>query len=652
MNPHHSVHESTTSLEAANRLEGAQAAGFSAAQIGLNFDGGNSSCCSTNDNTVLVPNIFLSQNRPDIAEMMVSDQPGCGYPSGMEHHWTNYKSSQGAPSSTLPQDIGYRDGIQSTSGANIEREALESDTCEPREGMPFDSEKDAFDFYEKYGKKAGFRIKRGKIEHESTNKEQIKGKYFFCKEKPTQGTRKTCEARIRCKVDDGKWRISKVVLKHSHSLAGHLAGDQEAAEDSPATRAPSTGKYEDEPTFISNVGCSGVSRGTGRNHSMTQDLIDYFKIMQMGDSPIFYTMQLEAAQGMANFFWRDDRSLVDYEHFGDVLVLDTRTTINIHNMICAAFWGLNHWRQRIIFGYAFLVDQGVDSFRWLLQSFLQAMREKKPKTIITEVSEEIAEAVKVVLPESSHCLPYWSILNSDRTDVNDLLSECIFNVQSLNEFDSKWNALLAKCKAHEKKRVTSLYEMRDKWSLPSTKEVFSAGLLSIQNDEDACPVFENLSGERMPLYQIARHCGMVAKHMRDKEFEEDEFCEKTAAVNLKTGTKMERQAKCFYTRPIFEMFLKELFFTLSLVPKESESGTPLREIELTDQDGKKIATVRLNLNDSTLACSCGKFKSVGILCFHALRVFNHYGIFEIPSCYLLKRWMKSAKESVPIDTPA
>lgn len=620
-----------------NRLEGTQAAGYSAAaaQIALNFDSSNSSDYPTDDDLqVLVSDI--EEDGTDVAEMPASGQLGSGHPSG------------GAPCSTLLQHIGYRDGTQSTSRANIEREELESDPGVPREGMQFDKEEAAFNFYEQYGKQAGFCIKRGKIEYERSDKGQIKGKYFFCKEMPTQGTRKTCEAKIRCKVEGGKWRISKVVLEHSHGLAGHFAGDQEAVEDSPAARAPSAGEYEAEPTLFSNVGCSGVSRGTGRNPSMAQDLIDSFKSMQTEDSHFFYTVQLEAAQGMANFFWRDGQSMVDYEHFGDVLILDTRTTINIYNMICAAFWGLNHHRQRIIFGYAFLVDQGVDSFKWLLQSFLGAMRGKKPETIITEVSEEIAEALKVVLPGTFHRLPYWSILNSDRTDVNDLLSECIFNVQLPNEFDSKWNALLARCNPHEKKQFTSLYEMRKKWSLPFTKIVFSAGLLSIQNNEDSCPVFENLSWETS-LPQIAHRCKMVAKHLRSREFEEDEFCETTAAVDLESRSPMEKQAKCLYTRPIFEMFQKELINSLSLAIRVSNDR---ETFELTEQDSKKIATVKVNRTDLTLACSCGKFKSVGILCFHVLKVYNYFNIFEIPSCYLSKRWMKSAKDRLPIDTPS
>lgn len=591
-----------------------------------------------------------------------------------EHSSINLKLSQGASCSTLPEAIGDEDEIQSTSSANMDGEELESDLGVPTVGRVFCSEKVVYDFYSNYAKKAGFKVRRGKAEYLGSDKSVIKAKCFLCScqghkskqqiDKPTrytkQDTRTGCDAMIKCTVNDGTWKISKVVLEHNHDLKGSFDGVQGREEGLNATASLSMGKSADE---ISNVNHSDVSQGTWKRMPMpesddTQDLIDYFKKKQIEDPFFFYTAQVEAAQGIGNFFWRDSRSKVDYMHFGDVLVLDTRTTINKLDNICAVFWGLNHHRQCIIFGCAAMVNQTVSSFTWLLWSFLEAMSWQKPRTIITDVSEEIANALTGILPETRHCLPAWSILNSfkkylsplidqvDRPGLDDLFSECVFHVQSQEEFDSKWNSFIGKSKLHDDTWFASLYRMREKWSHAFTKNVFTAGLLSTKNNENARAIFGFLFCETMTLYQIARRCGEAAEQMRMKELKEDRCCEK-AMENLKSRSPVEKEAERLYTRPIFRMFQGELMNSLSLAIEESRATATLCKFKLIEEGSTKIDTVKFDPSNLTLACSCGKFESVGILCFHALKVLNSKNIFKIPSHYLLKRWTKSAKDNLP-----
>ena len=121
---------------------------------------------------------------------------------------------------------------------------------------------------------------------------------------------------------------------------------------------------------------------------------------------------------------------------------------------------------------------------------------------------------------------------------------------------------------------------------------------------------------------------------------------------MKSTSPVEKEAECLYTRPIFRMFQEELINCLSLAIEESTGTDTLRLFKLTKQGSMSVGAVKFDPANSTLACSCGKFESVGILCFHALKVLNFMNIFEIPSRYLLKRWTKSAKDSLPVDTPS
>ncbi|KAI6684750.1 hypothetical protein NL676_030663 [Syzygium grande] len=514
----------------------------------------------------------------NLADSVASDE--LDHFKNQEHSLFNYKSSQGASYATLPEAIGDEDETQSTSGANIDGEELESNSGAPRVGMVFFSEEAVYDFYNSYAKETGFNVRRGKAEYSGSNKAVIKAKYFLCScqghkskeqiDKPTRykrrDTRTGCDAKIKCMVNDGTWTISKVVLGHNHGLKGCFAGARGRVEDSWATTALSTGKIVDkgrmagEQALVSDGDRSDNSRGTWKNRPLPepediQDLIDHFKTMQIKDPSFFHTAQVEAAHGMGNFFWRDSR----------------------------------------------------------FSKYLSPL--------------------------------------SDQPGVGNLFSECIFHVHSEEEFESKWNCFVGKYKLHENTWLASLYGMRKKWSNAFTKNVFSAGLLSIQKNEDARAVFGNFSCETMTLSQIAHRCGKVAERTRKEEFLEDKHCDKNTA-SLISRSAVEKEAESLYTKPIFRMFQAEMINALSLAIEESGGTATQPEFKLTEEGSTKIDTVKFDPSNSTLACSCQKFESVGILCFHALKVLNSKNIFKIPSRYLLKRWTKSAKDSLPMDTPS
>ena len=71
----------------------------------------------------------------------------------------------------------------------------------------------------------------------------------------------------------------------------------------------------------------------------------------------FYAIQVDQENRMTNIFWRDGRSRIDYNSFGDVICFDTTYRTNKYNMICAPFVGVNHHWKNVLFGYAFLLDE-------------------------------------------------------------------------------------------------------------------------------------------------------------------------------------------------------------------------------------------------------------------------------------------------------
>ena len=112
---------------------------------------------------------------------------------------------------------------------------------------------------------------------------------------------------------------------------------------------------------------------------------------------------------MANFFWADGQSIVDYACFGDVVSFDTTFQTNKFEMPFAPLLGRNHHKQTIIFQAALLFNETIESFVWLFETFLTAMSGKHPSTIFTDQDAAMAGAIAYVFPNTSHRLCLWHI---------------------------------------------------------------------------------------------------------------------------------------------------------------------------------------------------------------------------------------------------
>jgi hypothetical protein len=66
---------------------------------------------------------------------------------------------------------------------------------------------------------------------------------------------------------------------------------------------------------------------------------------------------------------------------------------------------------------------------------------------------------------------------------------------------------------------------------------------------------------------------------------------------------------------------------------------------LNHKPNKKYV-VTFDSSNMKINCSCRKFDSMGILCSHALRIYNIKGILRIPDQYFLKRWSKNARSVI------
>ncbi|XP_059597897.1 protein FAR1-RELATED SEQUENCE 5 [Vitis vinifera] len=187
------------------------------------------------------------------------------------------------------------------------------------------------------------------------------------------------------------------------------------------------------------------------------------------DPSFYYKYNVDEDNHLANLFWADSTSKLDYSCFGDVLAFDTTYRTNAYKKPLVILVGINHHHQTIVFGSALLVDESVSTYTWVLETFLDAMNNKKPLSVITDGDKAMRKAIKRIFPDSCHRLCAWHIQRNAFTNVHvkdftNHFSKCMFMEGTVEEFECAWNDMLEMFNLHGHKWVTDIYAKRSRWA--------------------------------------------------------------------------------------------------------------------------------------------------------------------------------------------
>ena len=155
------------------------------------------------------------------------------------------------------------------------------------------------------------------------------------------------------------------------------------------------------------------------------------------DQNFYFAFEFDEGGSLTRIFWRDSIMKDDYDLFGDVVIFDTTYRTNKYNMICAPFVGINHHNKNVMLGCGFVLNERIESFIWLFRTFLVAMGEKHPRTIMTDQAPSIAAAIKAVFPQARHRLCIWHIIENSKIHIRMFRSQ--------HRFVDKFNKILMHC---------------------------------------------------------------------------------------------------------------------------------------------------------------------------------------------------------------
>lgn len=572
-------------------------------------------------------------------------------------------------------------------------QAVESDDSGfdgvPKLGMGFDSEDHAYEFYNTYAGRVGFSVRKDYVNRSKVDG-AVASRRFTCfregfrqKDKrdinvkrPRKETRIGCLAQlVISRQPDGRYRVTHFEEKHNHELVAacrvHMLRSQKRIATAQAFESNVVDGSMVLPKLASESNCKAVEGFDDQGY----DPIDYehklpfkclrqmkegeiekmkqhFKSKRSKNPSFFYAFQLDSDDQITNIFWTDAKMIVDYGDFGDVVCFDCSYRFYTDSRPFAPFLGINNHKQMVIFGAAFLYDETIESFKWLFKVFLEAMSGRNPKTILIDQDDIITEAISCILHETNHKICAWHIyqnalkqlnhmfVGSD-TFVNDL-SSCFFDHEEQEDFVNAWNAFLDRYNLWENEWLRQIYEIRVKWAIAYGRQIFSADITSVLRRENlTCSLKKYLKNDSDVL-SFLKHLGKVVNDWHYKELEANYDMSRRMPA-LMGDVILLKHVRDPYTPKIFELFQTEYETCLNHVIKYCSESESLYTYKVSLYEHIREYTVTFDSSNETVACSCMKFESMGILCSHALKVLDYKNIRILPSLYILKRWTKDAR---------
>ncbi|XP_042974734.1 protein FAR1-RELATED SEQUENCE 5-like [Carya illinoinensis] len=381
---------------------------------------------------------------------------------------------------------------------------------------------------------------------------------------------------------------------------------------------------------------------------------------EVEDAQAFYKVDENGCMGSC--FWTDARSRSAYQYFGDVVTFDAKYLTNVYKMPFVPFSGVNHHHQTIMFGCALLVNETAESYIWLLRTWQEAMLGRAPSTIITDDDKAMAKAIAEVLPNTTHRLCLWHILQKFPEHLAHVYNKfpefqkefhhCIHEIVTSDEFEEEWVSIVVKYGLVGNDWLQNLYNRREKWVPAYLRTTFCAGMSTTQRSESMNKFFKDYVRASTMVSDFVHQYEKALDARYFKEKEKDVRTKSTRPV-LKTCWEIEEEAAKVYTRKSFNIFQDELFncqrYKATKVHQEGESKT--YEVAPRGND-KRIYYVSLDCIEAKAICICHMFEFLGIMCRHILCVFMKKNNLDcLPHHYVLERWTINAKSRAICDIP-
>ncbi|KAK0591076.1 hypothetical protein LWI29_035333 [Acer saccharum] len=555
-------------------------------------------------------------------------------------------------------------------------------------GKEFASVEDAEAFYKNYSLFVGFSIRKDEMRRDRfgmiTIRRWVCSKQGYREQKwldktekkrePRGQTREGCRAAMKIKLERNSmvWVVREFVKEHTHNLSppNHIqlrshrnVKDSEIAQlQSWRTVGVKTAQVMDhiveQSGSYANVGHTkkdlqnrlDAVRKSEIQTSDSDSVISYFTAKSVTDPDFFFDYTLDEDNRFGNLFWADSTSRSDYAFFGDVLAFDSTYRTNVYRRPLVMLVGVNHHHSTTIFGFGLICDETVDTYTWLLRTFLVAMHGQTPKSVVTDGDKAMHKAIKTVMPESVRRLCCWHLERNVQTNVQDAnftraFCSCMMNFMTEAEFDLQWASMVEKFGLQNNEWVSAMYSKRKQWAETFLRDSFFGGMRSTQRCESMNSYLNRFVHCRLKMYEFLKNIDRALDRIRNTETQHDYQCSTTEPVYSTHLLGLEKHAGQNYTRNVFFLVRDEIreeaaLSIVNCVQDVDNFTYTFKKFGIAN----RIWTTRFIPSVNQIHCSCKMFDTAGLPCRHSFSVMKAMDMQHIPSSLILHRWTTRAKD--------
>ncbi|KAK9941578.1 hypothetical protein M0R45_007280 [Rubus argutus] len=394
----------------------------------------------------------------------------------------------------------------------------------------------------------------------------------------------------------------------------------------------------------------GVERQEALLNGDAQAAIAFMNAKAAEEPEFFCKLSVDKEGRLGNLFWRDSCSMFDYASFGDVLIIDITYRTNIYQRPLALFVGVNNHRGTVLFGCAILVDVTIDTYNWALRTFLSAMKDKKPMSVLTDGDNTIQNAVVEVFPEARHRLCSWHIEKNLATNIKDpdvvkAFTQFLYNAITPEEWERGWQLMVETYGLQDNPWIGMMYGRRNRWAEAFFKGHFFGGMSSMQRCQGIHRNLNNGVGKYDKLCEYIPRVDKSLRKMRNDVSKDDFNCEYSKPVIITHMRSLEQQIADIFTHDIYLLIMHQIDWERKYIISRSKPHGDGKVFNLTQYDlPHRHWTV--NVSNMRFMCSCKLFQSDGIPCAHIFSVMKAELIMKLPDSLVLKRWTVEANTHV------
>ena len=126
--------------------------------------------------------------------------------------------------------------------------------------------------------------------------------------------------------------------------------------------------------------------------------------------------------------------------------------------------------QQVFFCCAILTDETVETYTWVLKTFLSAMNNRKPISIVIDGDRAMRKAIKKVVPEAQHRLCIWHLQRNAQSNVHKTLEfvrrfkDFLLGNYRPEEFEQLWQNMVKELGLQNNDWVKKMYSKRERWA--------------------------------------------------------------------------------------------------------------------------------------------------------------------------------------------